>query len=59
MKVKFSFIPAPTSVERDGCKDLVHNSTKTGNECAQQVSFTFDGALVHVFDPETEQNLEF
>jgi ABC-2 type transport system ATP-binding protein len=25
----------------------------------EQVSFTFDGALVHVFDPETEQNLEF
>ena len=35
LKVKFSFIPAPTSVERDGCKDLVHNSTKTGNECAR------------------------
>ena len=25
----------------------------------EQVRFTFDGALVHVFDPETEQNLEF
>jgi multiple sugar transport system ATP-binding protein len=24
-----------------------------------EVRFTFDGALVHVFDPETEENLEF